>query len=298
MQIAFLGPEGTYSEEAARRYRGRVHAGAEVDLVAIRSIPDLLLAVDRGEYELGIVPVENSIEGPVVLTLDMLAHEVDLRIVAEEVLPIHHRLLTRPGVLLEQVVKVVSHPQALGQCRHTLNRLLPQAEAVTATSTAEAVRIVAAAAEPWAAIGTESAGRRYGLCVAANEVQDVPENATRFVVVGKGSAPRTGFDKTSVVFAFRRDKPGNLYNALREFAVRDINLTKLESRPAKKSLGDYIFFVDMEGHIEEGHVREALAGLERMCALFRLLGSYPRTAYSPRSEQQTANGTGSSELSR
>lgn len=279
MQLAYLGPEGTYSEEAARRYVARRANGTPYELVAVRTIPELLYAVDRGEHDLGIVPVENSIEGSVGLTLDVLVHEVDLRIVAEEVLPIRHRLLTRPGVPIERVTKVVSHPQALGQCRRSLTRLLPHAAPVPVSSTAEAARMVAETAEPWAAIGTELAARLYGLVVAADEVQDVHENMTRFIVVGKGQHPRTGCDKTSIVFAFKEDRPGNLYRALREFAERNINLTKLESRPAKRSLGDYIFFVDMEGHVEDADVAAALGALEKMCAFFRLLGSYPRAVY-------------------
>lgn len=280
LQIAYLGPPGTFSEEAARAYRTRAFHDAACDLTPVRSISDLLLAIDRGEYSVGIVPVENSIEGPVVLTLDMLVHEVDVQIVAEEVLPIRQRLLARPGISLQRIRRVVSHPQALAQCRRTLGKLLPQVDLEVANSTAEAVRLVAASNDPWAAIGTGLAGQLYGLDVLVEDIQDVPENTTRFLVVSKEEASRTGFDKTSAVFAFRADKPGNLYSALREFAERDINLTKLESRPAKRSLGDYIFFIDMEGHQNDPHVVEALKSVEQMSAFFRLLGSYPRVEYT------------------
>lgn len=282
MQLAYLGPAGTFSEEAARAYQSRSASNGLYELIPMRSIADLLLAVNRGEYALGIVPVENSIEGPIALTLDMLVHEVDLQIVAEEVVPIRHCLLTREGVTLDQITTVLSHPQALAQCRQNLSRLLPDADIRTANSTADAARLVANSSEPWAAIGTSLAGELYGLGTPLDAMQDSPENATRFLVVGKEEPGRTGHDKTSLVFAFRADKPGNLYAALHEFAEREINLTKLESRPAKRSLGDYIFFVDMEGHQDDADVMEALAAIEQMSAFFRILGSYPRTEYSHR----------------
>lgn len=279
MKLAYLGPPGTFSEEAARQYCRTPSALHHAQLVPVRTIHELLLAVDAGEYELGIVPVENSIEGPVVLTLDMLVHEVNLEIVGEEVLPVRHHLLVRPGVHQQEITRILSHPQALGQCRRTLGQILPQVDFVASSSTAEAARQVAASTEPWAAIGTSLAADLYGLQVAYEGVQDLAENMTRFLIVGKEKAKRTGFDKTSAVFAFGHDRPGNLYAALREFAVREINLTKLESRPAKRSLGDYIFFVDMEGHRDDQLIAEALDQLNGLCSFVRILGSYPRRKY-------------------
>lgn len=289
LELAFLGPAGTFSEEAARRYCSRITGHTGCQMVPVKSLHELLTTIDNGTYQRGIVPVENSIEGPVVLTLDMLVHEVDLQIIGEEVLPVQHHLLARPGIKMNQIERILSHPQALGQCRQTLSRLVPNAEFAAASSTAEAARLVAAGSENWAAIGTPLAAQLYGLSTLAHQIQDVRENSTRFLVVAKEATERTGYDKTSAAFAFGEDRPGNLFAALRKFAERGINLTKLESRPAKRSLGDYIFFIDMEGHRKDARVHDALVALEEMCTFFRLLGSYPRTAY-PR-----ANGDAASE---
>lgn len=291
MRLAYLGPPGTFSEEAARRYRERKGLAEGMRLASVKTLPDLLLGVDAGRCELGIVPVENSIEGPVVLTLDMLVHDVNLQIVAEEVLPVRHYLLARPGRDIRDVTLVLSHPQALAQCRRTLSRRLPKAEFGATSSTAEAARKVAASDEPWAAIGTALAAELYGLEILLEGIEDQNGNSTRFLVVGKEPAERTGFDKTSAAFAFKEDRPGNLYAALREFAVRGINLTKLESRPAKKQLGEYIFFVDMEGHTQDPDVAEALAGLQRLCSFVRVLGSYPRCVY-PKGDEAQSCGSG------
>lgn len=283
MQLAYLGPRGTFTEEAARTYCARDPRRQDWELVPVRGIPELLYAVDRGVYPLGIVPVENSIEGSVVVTLDLLVHEVDLQIVGEEVLSVRHHLLARPETPLEAVRRVISHPQALAQCRHTLSRLLPGVEMQAATSTAEAAELVAGAAGlPWAAIGTPIAAELYGLRTLAADIHDVAENATRFLVVGHERPAPSGADKTSIVFAFEEDKPGNLHGALGAFAHRGVNLTKLESRPAKRSLGDYIFFADMEGHQDDPVIADALAEVRSRCAFFRVLGSYPRAAVNAR----------------
>lgn len=277
MQLAYLGPRGTFSEEAARAYCARDPRRSTWELTPVRGIPDLLYAVDRGTYPYGIVPVENSIEGSVVVTLDLLVHEVNLQIIGEEVLSVRHHLLVRPGTPLSAIERVISHPQALAQCRQTLQELLPDAQMQAATSTAEAAKLVASAqGEVWAAIGTPLAGQLYGLEAIASDIHDVAGNATRFLAVGKERSAPTGADKTSLVFAFQEDKPGNLYAALGAFAVRGVNLTKLESRPAKRALGDYIFLADLEGHRDEPIVAEALAEVHSLCAFFRILGSYPR----------------------
>lgn len=287
MQLAYLGPEGTFSEEAARTFAARHPQSGQIQLVPMKDIPDVLYAVDAGTCPWGIVPVENSIEGSVVVTLDLLVHEVDLKIVAEEVLPIRHALLAPPGVTLEMIEKVVSHPQALAQCRQTLNRLVPNAKLEVAQSTAEAARQVAANRVPAAALGTMLAGELYGLQALAHDVQDIAENMTRFLVVGREEQPPSGMDKTSIVFAFEEDRPGNLHAALGAFASRSVNLTRLESRPAKRSLGDYIFFADMEGHQADPTLAEALAEVREMCTFFRILGSYPRTQIGVRNSGAT-----------
>jgi len=286
-RIGFLGPRGTFSEEAARLYAAGRRDPERVELVASRGIPELLASVERGELDQAVVPAENSIEGTVALTLDTLVHDVRLNIVGEVVIPIRHHLMVRQGHEREPVHLVVSHPQALAQCRRYLQRRLGGVEVQAVYSTAEAARLVGERETPgMAAIANALCAELYGLAIIDSDIQDVSGNATRFLVVGHGWPARTGLDKTSVAFAFAQDKPGSLYRALGEFAQREINLTKLESRPAKQFLGDYIFFADMEGHKDDPAVAAALAGLERHCAYVRILGSYPRAEY-PRA---AANG--------
>lgn len=292
-RLGFLGPRGTFSEEAARLYARRLPVGLSVELVPGRGIPELLLAVAGGDLCAAVVPAENSIEGTVAVTLDTLVHDVDLPIVGEVVIPIRHHLLVRKGYEGAPITTVVSHPQALAQCRRYLQARWPGAQVQAAFSTAEAARLVGESAKPgMAAIANSLCADLYGLAVLESDIQDVPDNATRFFVIGKEEPAPTGRDKTSIVFAFSMDRPGNLYHALGEFAQRNINLTKLESRPAKQHLGDYIFFADLEGHKDDPVVREALAGLRRRCAYVRILGSYPRAEY-PRGE--AAPGPSSSE---
>lgn len=286
-RVGYLGPRGTFTEEAAARFfRVRAEIDANpggkdeaVELVPYRTIPELLADVQAGRLDKGVVPIENSIEGSVAVTLDVLVHEVDLQINGEVVLPIRHHLIAKPGVALNEIQEVLSHPQALAQCRRNLERLLPGVLQSAATSTAEAAKLVKASDRPIAALGTRLAARLNGLDVLWEDMQDLEDNATRFVVVGRELSPPTGRDKTSIVFAFAVDRPGNLYRALKAFADRNINLTKLESRPAKRSLGDYIFFVDMEGHLDDGPIQQALQQVQQECAFFKVLGAYPRVDY-------------------
>jgi len=275
VRVGYLGPRGTFTELAARR----LHQGDDVELIPYRTIPEVLRDAEAGRLDQGVVPIENSIEGSVALTLDVLIHEVSISITGECVLPVVHHLMAKPGTRLGDVQAVLSHPQALAQCRQSLERLVPGADQRAATSTAEAARVVSESAEPLAALGTDLAASLYGLEVLEHGLQDLQANATRFVSTGKRSSARTGRDKTSVVFAFGTDKPGNLYKALQVFAERNINLTKLESRPAKQSLGEYLFLVDMEGHTEDREIEEALAAVASQCSFFKVLGSYPRVDY-------------------
>lgn len=291
--IGFLGPRGTFSEQAARQFvDGRLAAteghGAvdcsETMLMPHRDIDELLFAVDRRVVDIGVVPAENSIEGSIAVTLDMLVHDVDLFIIGEVIIPVRHHLLVKPGATLEEIRKVMSHPQALAQCRRYVRTHLPKAALQPALSTASAAQEAASAeAGDVAAIGTELSARLYGLEIVAANVQDRTDNATRFfVVAGKTgrltrrlTAP-TGRDKTTIVFRFGHDKPGNLYGALGEFAARGLNLSKLESRPAKRALGDYVFIADVDGHMHDEPVAAALDSLARRCAHMKVLGSYPR----------------------
>lgn len=286
--IGFLGPRGTFSEQAAREYE----KGAGGRLVPHRDIPDLLHAVHKGAVSIGVVPAENSIEGTVVVTLDMLVHEVDLSIVGEIVIPVRHHLLVRTGgngesveVSLRSVRTVVSHPQALAQCRRYMQTHLPGAILQPALSTAAAAEQTAENPPgEMAAIGNELSAALYELTVVARDIQDVSDNATRFFVVKRrGAAPLakpTGNDKTSIVFGFAADKPGNLYGALGELANRGINMSKLESRPTKHALGHYLFFVDLDGHAQDAPVADALDALRRRCSYMKLLGSYPKAVYA------------------
>jgi prephenate dehydratase len=273
VRIGFLGPEGTFTEEAllsSSSLRGN-------ELIPLPSIQDVIAAVERLEVDKGIVPIENSIEGAVNTTLDMLAFEVDLLIEQEIVRSISHNLIGPAGLDKKQIERVVSIPMATAQCRAYLMREIPGAKIMAAASTADAVNSVAREADgKTAAIGTSLAARLYGLEVLDENIQDAAENQTRFVVIGREASPPTGFDKTSIVCFILQDRPGSLLSILQVFAERNINLTKIASRPTRKALGEYCFFVDLEGHKEDPAVAEALRGLRENLRQVKLLGSYPR----------------------
>jgi prephenate dehydratase len=267
--IAFLGPSGTNTEEAL----------LELDMDELEPIPcptidDVFAAVADTTAEFGIVPIENSVEGSVNATLDALAFDYDLHIVGEHVMDIHHMLVAAPGVGLEDVTLVTSHPQATAQSRHTLTKLLPGRPIVAANSTAEAVQ--RAVAEPGvAAVGSSLAARLYGATILAEAVEDHPGNQTRFVVIGRGIGEKTGDDKTSLALFMQQNKPGALLMILSEFAYGQIDLTKIQSRPTKKQLGEYMFFVDVRGHVGDPDIELALACLKLKLRDAKLLGSYP-----------------------
>ena len=268
-RVAFLGPAGTFSEEAAICY------DPTAQLLPFASVAAVAAAVDSGMADEGVVAIENSIEGSVTDTLDILIHESRLSIRRELVLPVGHCLLVRPGMQAADVKLLLSHPQALGQCRRFVERCFPKAEVVAALSTAAAVEEMMAR-ENAAAIGTRRAAELYGAEILARDIQDRSDNLTRFVVLAETDHPSTGNDKTSLAFSFADDRPGLLVRTMEEFSRRDINLTKLESRPTKERLGEYIFLVDLEGHRQDPHVVEALAKVEVLSNLFRIFGSYPR----------------------
>ena len=268
-RIGFLGPQGTYSQEVALRLFG----GTAV-LQPYSAIDAAIRAVASGEISECVVPIENSLEGAVNITLDTLAHDVELLIAREIVMPVRHNLLARETG--RKVDVVLSHPQALAQCRRTLARLYPRAEFRPVESTAEAARRVAEGETGLAAIGSRSAAALYGLEIIAADIQDTASNCTRFVTlqVRAADTSRAERSKTSVVCQIDGSKPGSLYRILAEFAKRDVNLTKIESRPARTGLGAYLFFLDMEGSAAETRVREALTAVEAQSLWFKNLGSY------------------------
>jgi prephenate dehydratase len=273
--IGFLGPPGTFTEEALRS--DPVLAAA--NLRPLPSFVQVLSAVTDGGVDYGFVALENSIEGTVSITMDQLVFERDLIIVGEVVLPVTQNLLAPPGVGLGDVRRVVSFPHATGQCRTWLSSNLPGVEEVAATSTAEAVRQVASSGEAGtAAIGTALAASLYGLEVVAPRIEDHLDNATRFVLVAPhdaGIPAPTGHDKTSIVCFQSTDHPGSLHGILGQFSARDLNLVKLESRPTKKALGEYCFIIDFEGHIAEEVVADCLRDLHVGLRRLKFLGSYP-----------------------
>jgi prephenate dehydratase len=273
-RVAFLGPEGTFTSEAAHR------AAPHAERLPLPTIEDVFTAVRDGEVGLGVVPIENSIEGSVNVTLDELAFGArGVFIRSELLLPIEMNLLSRPGVALADLTCVRSQPHALAQCRGWLAANLPGVPLEAATSTAEAARQAAEASPEQgavAALGTRLAGERYGLEVLAADIQDHGGNTTRFVVLGRELSRPTGADKTSMVVFFGEDRPGLLLRILDEFALRGINLTKIESRPTKQQLGEYCIFIDCAGHLSQARVGAALRSVHRHVAELRFFGSFPR----------------------
>ncbi|MDQ3644537.1 MAG: prephenate dehydratase [Actinomycetota bacterium] len=275
LRVAFLGPAGTYTEEALL-----ASAPAGVQPEPRTTVYETVMAVQNAETERAVVPIENSLEGGVAATLDALAGEADrVRIAAEVVHPIHHHLIAGRPLDLGAIERVLSHPQATAQCARFLRESLPGAERVAATSTAEAVRRVGDSPEPWAALGSRLSAELYGGTVLAEHVEDQPDNVTRFVWLapaGPQAGRPEGAAKTSVVFwGFNDLAPGALMTVLREFSDRDINLTKIESRPRRGALGHYMFFCDLEGHVSDDQVAAALSALSERVQSLRVLGSYP-----------------------
>ncbi len=271
--ISFLGPAGTFTEEAL--FTQPDYASA--DLIPAATLSEALEAVGSGLATLAFVPIENSIEGAVNATVDSLVFEVDLLIQREVVLDIHLHLATQPGAGLRDITRVLSIPVASAQCRRYLTAQLPNAEIIATNSTAEAARIVSTETQPGAAaLAPRLAAELYGLDVIASSVEDHSDNQTRFVALASVGLPApTGHDKTSIVCFQREDRPGSLHGILSEFAARSINLTKLESRPSKRGLGNYCFLIDLEGHVADEVVADCLRVLHAELAGVKFLGSYP-----------------------
>lgn len=270
--IGFLGPYGTFTEEALLNLLD----GDASNFVPYPTIQEVIAAVQKGEVDKGFVAIENSIEGTVNTTLDMLTFEAELLIEREAVASISHNLIGRYDVTKDKIEKIISHPQATAQCRKYLTEYFPQATVEAANSTAEAAKIVSERDDNSAAIGTILAAEIYGLKVLDRDIQDFKDNQTRFVLLGRDAAAATGRDKTSIVCFIKEDRPGSLLEILQEFAARNINLTKIQSRPTRKALGEYYFFIDMEGSIQDEPVAEAIRSLRGKLREVKLLGSYPR----------------------
>jgi len=276
--VSYLGPPGTFTEEALQKWRGLKFE----ETIPFPTVEEAILAVEDNVADKAVVPIENSIEGSVNATLDSLAFETEVLIQAEKVCGVKHYLLARGGINLEEVKKVISHPQAAAQCRRHLVELLPGVEVEAANSTSEAAMRAAESGEPVAALGSMLAAELYGLAMLREGMEDHPDNRTRFVLLGKDRMPPTGRDKTSMVCFIFQDRPGMLLQILQEFAFRYVNLTKIESRPTKEVLGEYCFFIDCEGHEDEEVLASALKCLECKLPRVKLLGSYP--AYGEGSE--------------
>jgi prephenate dehydratase len=270
-RIAYLGPAGTFTEQALTGESDL----ASNELVPMTRFVDVLDATSTGDVDLGFVAIENAIEGTVNVTLDALAFDHELLIQREVVLDIHMNLMAAPGVGLDGVTVVHSHPVAVAQCRGFFNKELPNVAVRAANSTSEAA-VMAAEQPGLAAVGPALAAEKHGLELLATDIADHPGNQTRFVLVAPDGVPApTGHDKTSVVLTQREDRPGSLVAILQEFAARSINLSHLSSRPVKTSLGNYCFIVDLDGHISEELIADCLRTIRANHADIKFLGSYP-----------------------
>ncbi|HUF62405.1 MAG TPA: prephenate dehydratase [Verrucomicrobiales bacterium] len=268
LRIAYLGPEGTWTHQAAIK-----KFGASVEYAPQASFVEVFDEVARRRADYGVVPIENSTEGAVNHTLDLFA-DSSLKICAQVLLRIDNALMaTGPR---EQITRIYSHPQVFGQCRDWIQRQFPRVETVEVSSTTRAAQI--AAEEPAAAaLGGPLAAELYGLHILETSIQDRPTNTTRFLVLGHRTCPPTGADRTSIMFSVR-DRPGSLYHALRPFTEFDINMSKIESRPSKRRDWEYFFFVDLKGHCEDPSIVQALDELGEHCSFLKILGSYPDTS--------------------
>jgi chorismate mutase/prephenate dehydratase len=269
MTVAYLGPEGTFSQEAALK-----HFGAAVPLVSCSSIDDVFRSAESGAAGYAVVPIENSTEGAVGRTLDLLL-ATTARVCGEVMLPIRQCIMSRSGGL-DEVRKVYSHTQSLAQCQRWLARNLPKAEKVAVVSNAEAARL-AASERGTAAVASRTAAELYGLHIVARNIEDEAKNTTRFLVLGSHDAAPSGSDKTSLILS-TRNVPGAVHDLLSPLARNEVSMTKLESRPARTGLWEYVFYVDLEGHNRDPKVARALRELERKASLFKNLGSYPAAA--------------------
>ncbi len=267
MSVAYLGPEFTFTHQAALK-----NFGSSVNYLSCDSIPDVFREVEKGNADYGVVPIENSTEGAVNHTLDMFVDSA-LLICSEVYCPVRHSLLCKRSNI-KSVERIYSNPQVFGQCRIWIEKNLPWAKLCDVSSTVKAAEIAARRPDS-ACIASELAAKKYQLKILARSIEDLAYNVTRFLIIGKEMSGISGEDKTSLVFSVK-DRPGVLHDMLNSFKRADINLTKIESRPSKKKPWKYYFFLDMEGHCENPKVKKALKNLSRKCQFLKILGSYPK----------------------
>lgn len=268
MQIGYLGPNGTFSEQAAALYC------SDAKYISYHTIDDVIQAVDKNLIEVGIVPIENSIEGTVNVTMDTIIFNADIKIIAEIVIPIEQNFLVSKNYSNEQITKILSHPQALAQCREFLNKNYHHAQQIPISSTSEAAKLVASSNEPWAALGNLLCAKLYNMKVLYSKIQDNKSNETRFIVISKKSENKVETEsKTSIAFS-TNNEPGALFKILNILALWNINMTKIISRPMKKSIGEYVFFVEVEGDISNEDMQEAMKMVQRKTSFYKLFGSY------------------------
>lgn len=268
LAVAYLGPEGTYTQAAVYK-----HFGHFVSARPLAAIDEIFREVEAANADYGVVPVENSTEGVVNHTLDLFVGS-PLKVCGEVALPVHHHLLAR-GESLADIRRVYGHAQSLAQCRKWLDGKLPNVVRVAVSSNAEGARLAASEPEA-AAIAGKAAAELYQLAMLATNIEDEPDNTTRFLVIGRQSVPPTGNDMTSLLLSVR-NKPGALHDLLSPFAEAGVNLTRIESRPSRRAKWDYNFFVDIEGHVDDARVQKVIDRIQSQLSFFKVLGSYPRT---------------------
>lgn len=272
---AFLGPEGTFSDQAVRTFVSKGKLASEYEPLPCDSMSDVFEAVDRGKADYGVVPIENSLEGPVTTVLDAFAFTTRAEILGEVALDIHQSLILAKGATLDDVTAIASHPQGIGQCRRWLNRHLPDRQLRLADSTAAAVAMAVEDASV-AAIGSTFAAELMGADVYEEAIEDNLSSQTRFVLIGRGPVAHDGPGKSTLALFIQSDRAGVLQMILSEFTYAGINLTMIQSRPTKRELGDYMFFVDIDGYADDPDIAIALNCLRMKLREVRIIGSYPR----------------------
>lgn len=268
MKLGYLGPRGTFCEIAA------VYYSQNLERIPCQSIDDVISEIDNNSIEIGIVPIENSIEGTVNATMDMLIFDSNIKIIKEIVIPIEQNLLVSKNYKNQRIKKILSHPQALGQCRKFLNKYYNDSELVATSSTSEAARLVSNTNEPWACLSNFLCADLYNLQALYTNIQDNKTNETRFIVISKNSqSQNTNNCKTSIAFG-TKNEPGALFKVLNILALWDINMTKIVSRPVKDSIGEYAFFIELEGNITDENILDAMKMVQRKTSFYKIFGSY------------------------